>query len=114
MLTCSFKLCATVSSAKSFNYVIIVSLKPLLLILRSKHGSICCSSKEDNRGLAKSQRGIYGKIMNASAAACHRGGWDNGDLMHAAALCLLGSMYIWIPDSYAGSLETCAILLVPS
>ena len=94
--------------------MIIVLLKALLLILRNKHGSICCSSKEDNSGLAMSQQGIYRKIMNASAAVCHRGGWDNSDLMHTAALCLLGSMYTWIPDSYAGSLETCAILLVPS
>lgn len=52
--------------------------------------------------------------MNASATACHRGGWDNSDLMHTAALCLPGSVYIWIPDSYAGSLETCAIVSVHS
>ena len=114
MQTCWFTLCATVSSAKSLNYAIIVLLKPLLLILRNKHGSICCSSKEDNGRLAKSQRGIYRNMMNASAAACHRGGWDNSDLTHTATLCLLGSMYIWIPDRYAGSLETCAILLVSS
>lgn len=70
--------------------------------------------RKTTTGLAKSQWGIYRKIMNASAVACHRGGWDNSDLMHTAVPCLLGSMYTWISDSYSGPLETSAFLFVLS
>lgn len=52
--------------------------------------------------------------MNASTAACHRGGWDNTELMHTADPYLLGNMYTWISDSSVDSLETCVILFILS
>lgn len=70
--------------------------------------------KKTTTGLQSLSEGFIEKIMNASAVACHRGVWDNSDLMHTAAPCLLGNMYTWISDSYTGSLETSAILFIPS
>ncbi|KAK2115787.1 hypothetical protein P7K49_006413, partial [Saguinus oedipus] len=44
------------------------------------------------------------------AQSCHRGGWDNTELMHTADPSLLGNMYTWNSDSYVGSLETSAMV----
>lgn len=114
-----FKLFANGPSAKQFKSVIVVFLKPLLLILRSKHGSICCPSKPKQKQAflspcKVSARVLQNIIMNASTAACHRGGWDNTELMHTADPCLLGNVYTWISDSPVGSLETSVILFVLS
>lgn len=105
----------TVHQPNNFNYVIIVLLKPLLLILRSNHGSICCPSEQKQLFLLPckiSARVLQSKIMNASTAACHRGGWDNTELMCITDPYLLGNMYAWISDSPVGSLETSVILFI--
>lgn len=50
--------------------------------------------------------------MDTPAAACHRGGWDNAELVHTSDPCLPGNMYAWISDSPAGSLETSVIVFI--